>query len=196
MTKREETTTGREGTTARREETTTRRGRDVSRRSLIKGASAAAFVISTGAVVNPIEAWGLEVRNLKPETMQTLIQVARDIYPHDRIADRFYAVALKDYDAKAASDPKLKAMIEEGVAQIDALARERHGARYVEVGWEAQRVGLLRAVETTEFFQKVRGGLVVSLYNQKEVWPLFGYQGESASQGGYINRGFNDIAWL
>jgi len=46
------------------------------------------------------------------------------------------------------------------------------------------------------FFQTVRGGLVVSLYNQKEVWPLFGYEGESYSKGGYIDRGFDDIAWL
>jgi hypothetical protein len=42
----------------------------------------------------------------------------------------------------------------------------------------------------------VRGGLVTGLYNQKEVWPLFGYEGESYSQGGYIDRGFDDIDWL
>ena len=40
------------------------------------------------------------------------------------------------------------------------------------------------------------GGLVTGLYNQKEVWPLFGYEGESFSQGGYIDRGFDDIDWL
>jgi hypothetical protein len=168
----------------------------LSRRTLMKGASAAALVISTGAIVSPIEAWGLEVKNLKPETMQTLIQVARDIYPHDRIADRFYAIALKEYDEKAAGDAALRETIEANVAKLDALAREKHGTRYVDVGWEAQRVALLRTIETTEFFQKVRSGLVVSLYNQKEVWPLFGYQGESAVHGGYINRGFNDITWL
>jgi hypothetical protein len=42
----------------------------------------------------------------------------------------------------------------------------------------------------------VRGNLVTGIYNNKEVWPLFGYEGESASKGGYINRGFNDVAWL
>jgi len=25
---------------------------------------------------------------------------------------------------------------------------------------------------------------------------MFGYEGESASKGGYIHRGFDDIAWL
>jgi hypothetical protein len=163
---------------------------------LIKGAGAAAFVITGGAIINPFEAWGLEVTSLKPETMQTLIQMARDVYPHDRIADRFYAIALKEQDAKAAADPALKAQLEDGVATIDRLANETYGVRYVDVGWETQRVAILRKVEAEPFFQKVRGGLVVSLYNQKDVWPLFGYEGESAIHGGYINRGFNDIAWL
>ena len=39
-------------------------------------------------------------------------------------------------------------------------------------------------------------GLVVSLYNQTEIWPKFGYEGSSAEHGGYLHRGFNDIDWL
>ncbi len=46
-----------------------------------------------------------------------------------------------------------------------------HGVPYVEVGWEADRVTLLKGIESTDFFKKVRGDLVVSLYNQKEIWP-------------------------
>jgi hypothetical protein len=37
---------------------------------------------------------------------------------------------------------------------------------------------------------------VVSLYNQKDLWTKFGYEGSSADKGGYINRGFNDIDWV
>ena len=77
-----------------------------------------------------------------------------------------------------------------------ARAQKKHGVPYAAVGWEAERVALLRQVENEPFFQTVRGGLVVSLYNQKEVWPLFGYEGESASKGGYVSRGFDDITWL
>ncbi|RVD73511.1 gluconate 2-dehydrogenase subunit 3 family protein, partial [Mesorhizobium sp. M4A.F.Ca.ET.029.04.2.1] len=62
--------------------------------------------------------------------------------------------------------------------------------------WEEQRVALLKDIESSPFFQTVRSGLVVSLYNQKDVWPIFGYEGESFSKGGYIERGFNDIEWL
>ena len=33
------------------------------------------------------------------------------------------------------------------------------------------------AAEDDGFFQTVRGGLVTGLYNQKAVWPIFGYEG-------------------
>jgi hypothetical protein len=51
-------------------------------------------------------------------------------------------------------------------------------------------------MDSGAFFQKIRGGLVTGLYNQKAVWPLFGYEGESFSQGGYLERGFDDISWI
>ena len=63
-------------------------------------------------------------------------------------------------------------------------------------GWEDDRVEVLRGMEESEFFQTIRGGLVTGLYNQKEVWPIFGYEGESFSHGGYVARGYNDIDWL
>lgn len=168
----------------------------LDRRKFLAGISTAALVICGAAVVHPGEAWGLEVQNLKPETMRTLITMARDIYPHDRLPDRTYAIAMKGYDAKAGADAAQKAMIEQGVAALDELARGRHATAYADVDWEAERAALLRQIEGSAFFQTVRGGLVASLYNQKEVWPAFGYEGESASKGGYIRRGFDDIAWL
>ncbi len=159
-------------------------------------AAAALMTISGSALLHTTEAWGLEAKALKPEVMRTIIKMARDIYPHDRLADKYYAIACKTYDEKAASDPALKSLCEEGVKHFDAVAMQEHKVPYVEVPWEAQRVAILRANQDNPFFQKLRGDLVVNLYNQKEVWPLFGYEGESASKGGYIDRGFNDIEWL
>lgn len=140
-----------------------------------------------------LKAWGLETSNLKPETMATLIQLARDIYPHDNIPDRFYAIAVKPYDAKAGSDPKQKELIETGIADLDRRAGK---GGYLGLDWEEHRLKLLRQIEDTPFFQTIRGGLVTGLYDQKELWPLFGYEGESYSKGGYIARGFSDIEWL
>lgn len=166
----------------------------LSRRDALRG-TAAALVVTATAVLSPAEGWGLETANLKPDTMRVLIRAARDIYPHDRLPDRFYAVAVKPYDA-AAADATVKSMWEDGVAGLQALAKKSHGTGYTEIGWEGQRVALLKQIETTPMFKKLRGDLVVSLYNQKDLWKLFGYEGESAALGGYIDRGFNDIVWL
>lgn len=165
----------------------------LTRRALLGRAAIAGALTVTGLgfIAAPDAAWALEVTAITPEQMATLMQMARDIYPHDRIADEFYAVAVKGYDTTEQA-----AEIAEGVAAVDAAAVAAGHASYVAIGWEDDRVALLRSMETTPFFQKIRGGLVTGLYNQKAVWPLFGYEGESFSQGGYITRGFDDIAWL
>lgn len=169
----------------------------LSRRDLLKRGGAlgalAMLTVSASAVFSPPNAWALEVKALKPETMATLIQLARDIYPHDHVPDKFYAIAVKGYDDKAAKDEAAKKMVEDGIADLDAKAGP---GGYRGLGWEDQRVAVLRQIETTPFFQTIRGGLVTGLYNQKDVWPLFGYEGESYSKGGYKERGFADIEWL
>lgn len=172
---------------------TSKERKGLSRRALLARSAAAGTltVIGAGFIAAPDAAWALEVNVITEHEMATLVQMARDIYPHDRIPDRHYAIAVKGYDAE-----DRKAMVAEGVAALDAAARAAGHADYLSVGWEEDRVRLLRSMEDTPFFQTVRGGLVTGLYNQKEVWPIFGYEGESFSKGGYIERGFNDIDWL
>ena len=164
----------------------------MSRRQLLKTGAASAVLMVTGtAVICPDQAWGLEATALKPDTLATLIKMARDIYPHDKVPDQYYAVAVKGYDAEDKKD-----LVAAGIAELDAAAVAQGHADYLSIGWEEDRVKVLQAVESTVFFQTVRSGLVTGLYNQKEVWPIFGYQGESFSQGGYMERGFDDINWL
>ena len=165
----------------------------LTRRALLSRAAvaSAALMTGTGFVASRDAAWALEVTALKPETMATLIVLARDIYPHDRLGDQFYAVAVKGYDAAETAEA-----IEAGVAALDAAAQGAGYASYAAVPWEADRVAILRGMENSAFFQTIRGGMVTGLYNQKEVWPLFGYEGGSYSKGGYISGGFDDIAWL
>ena len=162
--------------------------RDLLARSMAAGAS---FVVGSSFVAATDAAWAMETTALKPETMATLIQMARDIYPHDHLADEYYAIAVKGYDVPEAAEG-----VEAGIAGLNAAAQGKGHADYLSIGWERDRVDILRGIEDSAFFQQVRGGLVTGLYNQKAVWPLFGYEGESYSKGGYINRGFDDITWL
>ncbi len=172
-------------------ETATKGG--MTRRELLSRATAASasFVVGGSFVASADAAWAMETAVLQPETMATLIQMARDIYPHDHVGDQFYAVAVKGYDTEEAAPG-----IEAGIAALNAAARGKGHGSYLAMGWERDRVDILRAMENSPFFQQIRGGLVTGLYNQKAVWPLFGYEGESYSQGGYIDRGFDDINWL
>jgi hypothetical protein len=167
--------------------------RGLSRRQLLSRsiAAGASFVVGAGYLAAPDAAWATEVTALQPETMATLVQMARDIYPHDRVPTEFYVIAVKGHDTAETA-----AEIEAGIAGLNAAAQGKGHASYLAMGWERDRVDVLRAMEQGAFFQKIRGGLVTGLYNQKAVWPLFGYEGESFSQGGYIDRGFNDINWL
>lgn len=157
--------------------------RELLKRSLVIGS----FAVGGGFVTALNAAWAKKTTYLKPKTMATLIQLARDIYPHDDIADEYYVEAVKTYDSE-----KSVKLIEEGIANLDKLA----DGDYLGIGWESDRVDLLRKIEDTDFFQTIRGGLVTGLYNQKAVWAVFGYEGESYTKGGYINHGFNDINWL
>jgi hypothetical protein len=153
--------------------------------------------LSAGAtLLDPKGAWAMSVGTLKPETMATLIQLARDIYPHDRLTDAYYAKAVAGYDGEAAKDPKIKALIETGVADLDKRARLHGAKRYIDLHAEADRIAVLHTVEDGAFFGTLRSGLVTGLYNQPEVWAKLGYEGPSAPQGGYLYRGFDDIDWL
>lgn len=167
--------------------------RGLTRRDLLKRASAAgaSFVVGAGFLAAPDAAWAYEPGNLDAETFATLVQMARDIYPHDHVADEYYVIAVKGYDNAEAA-----AGITAGIAALNAAAQGKGFGSYLATGWERDRVDILRGMEDSAFFQQIRGGLVTGLYNQKAVWPLFGYEGESFSQGGYIDRGFNDINWL
>jgi hypothetical protein len=169
-----------------------------NRRVFLQGAATAVPVVAvaTSAGLGIENAWADDATALSPATLKTLVKVARDIYPHDFLVDSYYITAVKPWDGKAAKDPAVKAMIEGGIGRLDQDARDHHQMPYAEVPWEADRVVLLQGIEQTEFFSKIRGDLVVSLYNQKELWPKFGYEGSSAEHGGYIKRGFGDIDWL
>ena len=165
----------------------------MTRRQLLSRATVAgaSFVVGAGFIAAPNGLWALEVNALEPATFATLVQMARDIYPHDKVGDAFYVIAVKGYDT-AENAPTIIA----GITDLDNRSQTQKGAKYLDIGWERDRVDILRSMENNSFFQMIRGGLVTGLYNQKSVWPIFGYEGSSYEFGGYIDRGFNDINWL
>ena len=147
-------------------------------------------------LIDPQGAWAIGLTALPAQTGRTLIQMARDIYPHSRLEDVFYAKAVEPYDLAASKDPAVRALLVDGTADLDQRALKAGGAPYADTHDEAVRLSILKAIEPTPFFQKLRGDLVVTLYNQPDLWAKFGYEGSSAEKGGYLHRGFNDLDWL
>ena len=169
----------------------------LDRRGFVKAAAGllAMTVMPSGLVVG--NAWAQMPRSTKPETFATLVQMSRDCYPHEAVTDPYYANAVNVLDEAARSSEADLALLEDGVAKLDGAAREKGGTDYKSLPNEADRVAILEALgEADPFFQKVRSNLVVGLYNQKDLWPIFGYEGASADKGGYIERGFDDIDWV
>ena len=170
----------------------------LSRRQLLKRGAVvgSSFLIGGGFIGANTASWAMEVKGIDPSMMATLVQMARDVYPHDRFSDELYAAAVKEHDTKAADDPEHKKLIESGIATLDAEARALGKPGYLHVGWESERLAILKSIELSQFFQTVRGGLVVGLYNQEAVWSILGYEGASFEKGGYLERGFDDISWV
>ena len=170
---------------------------DLSRRRFLKSAASgiiAMTVMPSGLVTG--RAFAQMPQATEPETFASLVQMSRDCYPHDKIEDRFYANAVQILDEAARALPAERDLLESGMGSLNQAAADRFGKPYAKVESEADRVELLKSMEDTAFFQKVRGNLVVGLYNQKELWPIFGYEGASYDKGGYLERGFDDIDWL
>ena len=168
--------------------------RIMDRRAFLKTAATSTAMVSVVAGITMIKAsdgaWAMELGALQDGEARSLLLMMRAIYPHDMLGDVYYATSVEELDAKAAKDPALAAQLKEGIAGLDKAL----GVPFHELS-DGTRVEVLRSIETTPFFQAVRGHTVVALYNNKLVWADFGYQGSSYEYGGYLLRGFQDAGW-
>ena len=172
----------------------------LNRRGFLKGSGLASIGISVMSastlLTSSTEAFAQSFTVLGADAGKMLLVMARDIFPHDKLAEKYYMHAIEPYDAAASKDPALKKLLSDGIALLNASAKKMAGKSYTEIPRELNRVAVLKSIESTPFFQKIKGDLVTGLYNNKEVFALFGYEGSSFEKGGYVNRGFNDIDWL
>ena len=172
--------------------------RRFSRRGFLSASAAtiAAVAATGGAMLADAQAPGTEPAKLNPDELRALVKFTRDLFPHDRLDDSYYAAALASLEAEAEKDSATRKLLAGGVAQLNSLAMAAVGKSYADVADEAARVGVIKQIEGGAFFTKVYGDTIVGLYNNPNVWPKFGYEGPSSAKGGYLHRGFNDLDWL
>ena len=163
--------------------------RDFLKRSALATAGTAVAASSVSVVAF---AAGEAATQLFTDTERaTLLKMAREIYPHDKLNDSYYAKVVDVLAADAAKDPDEAKLLKDGIANLNQVA----GGNFATQSSENQ-VEALKKIETTPFFQKVRSTETVALYNNPEVWKVFAYPGASFPIGGYIHHGFNDLKWL
>ncbi|RMF38841.1 MAG: gluconate 2-dehydrogenase subunit 3 family protein [Alphaproteobacteria bacterium] len=124
-----------------------------------------------------------------------LLRMVQDIYPHPDLLQIAHYQAIVDAVVSNADDDAFAAL-QDGLARIEAKAQELFGVPYTDIEDPDAREGLLRHFQNEGFFQNVRWTAYFGIYNNKEIWPLFGYEGSSVEYGGYINRGFSDITFV
>ena len=164
-----------------------------SRRDFLCSTSFLAVGLATGGsmILAPDYAWALSTTALDAHTAQTLLVMARQLFPHDRLGDQYYATVVEAIDKQAASDAVLRKLLTDGVARLDGA----RGIRWVELSNGARR-SVLKTEEASEFFSTMRTATINNLYGNPLVCRFFGFEGSSVEHGGYINRGFDDIGWL
>ena len=164
--------------------------REFLQKSAIVVAGAAAAV-SGVAVVSNADQWTGGLKTLNAHEGETLLKVARQIFPHDRLDDSDYIIVVQDLDAEAGTSPDTAKLLRDGVANLDTTG----SAKFVTLSDDKQ-VAVLQKIENTPFFQKLHSTELVSLYNNHAVWKKLGYEGASYQIGGYLHHGFNDLNWL
>ena len=158
---------------------------NLSRRALMAGTFATTVYASLWSIN---KAKAKITAGSKKEDKDILMKMVRTLYPHDRFPEGPYVRTTEDVIKKGNSSPENSVMLQEG---IDKLKSDN----FANLDF-AKSTKYLENMGRTAFFEHVRGTSTVTLYNDKEVWKLLGYEGYSFDQGGYINRGFNDLDWL
>jgi hypothetical protein len=132
-----------------------------------------------------------EYHRLHPELVEQLVSIYRTMFPHGTVPDQFYEHVVRKLDDQAVQNQNLPRLLSEGVEALNGQT----GSAWIGLSEEARLEALKRA-EQTPFFQRLRSDFVVYFYSNPAIWPLFGYEGPSNDQGGYLHRGFNDIDWI
>jgi hypothetical protein len=145
---------------------------------------------SSIAILAPSLAWALEVTNLNQHQAESVLALAKALYPHKDLPDAVYALVVKDID-RFAADAQSRATVAAGVQMLDGKA----GGSF-SLSLDARKHRVLEMLIQSPFVQKVRSACISTLYNNDMAFVHFGYEGEAFAKGGYVHRGFNDLAWL
>ena len=123
--------------------------------------------------------------------LETLGHLANMLFPHDGLDVTVYGEIMRDLLDEAVSDEATADLLDAAIAALDT-ARSHP---WLELD-AAEQLAVLQEVQDTAFFAGIREKVRLRLYYHPVFWKHIDYPGSSKEHGGYINRGFDDIAWL
>ncbi|MEO5652011.1 MAG: hypothetical protein ABIN79_03615 [Marmoricola sp.] len=132
-----------------------------------------------------------DLPSLDSTSRTALVRLLRVAYPHPRFPDGPYERTADEIVGQTDASLWHRLALTRGLGTLDDAA----GGSFADLDDQAA-LQLLRSMENAQFFIFIRGVAVVTLYNDDETWKHLGYEGESYSKGGYIDRGFDDLDWL
>jgi hypothetical protein len=124
-------------------------------------------------------------------TERTLTRLVQVMFPHKSFPEGPYRRSAQAILKAAGDDLRFKAQLIQGLVDLDVAS----DGSFADLD-DAAAFELISGYSGAAFFQGVRAQVITTLYDDREVWKLLGYEGPSFDKGGYIERGFNDLDWL
>lgn len=131
------------------------------------------------------------LRALSSHDMQTLFAVSRALFPHERAPDQPYLDVVTALDNAAAESGEIQKLLQSAVNGLDSAADGDWLSATPE-----RKVAILESQQAEAYFGVVLNTAIDTIYRDRDIWALVGYEGSSLEHGGYVNRGFDDIGWL
>ena len=172
-------------------------GKQLTRRTFIKAAGATGISVYVLWSAPGLQSWfggrialAANLSALDATQAKEMLAMTRQLFPHDQLGDEYYWVVVESIDKEMAGSAELATQIRAGLTQLNQAA----GGDFASADADKQ-LAAMKQLEGTSFFSAMLGKTQFYFYNNKAVWPKFGYEGSSWEKGGYINRGFNDVTW-
>ncbi len=119
--------------------------------------------------------------------LDTLGRMANHLFPHDGLDESIYGEIMMSVLDEAASDPAVRDQVDAAIASLDKAWPD------LDAG---DQLAVMQELQDEAFFVGIRESVRFRLYHHPKLWEHINYPGSSKEHGGYIRRGFNDIAWL
>jgi hypothetical protein len=135
-----------------------------------------------------LDNWAAETLIFSTSDAHTLVTIARLLCPHDWLEDVIYRTVVLAIDRSGAADTPFKNLLEGGIAEI----RDQG----FDTASKSERIGILKSIETTQFFRALLRLTIHHLYDDPIVWAGCGYEGVHGCSDAGTRAGINDLDWL